>query len=616
MLQLCTVQASEQPIFAAREFLLTRQFTAGLDVYPTLTVSPMATHAGDIYLAGAFKTSATEYKTVLRKFDASGSELWTQEIPAPDNAFPDALVADPGGVYIAMSVGSDRREPQLRKYGIDGKELWSRELRISETGHHVVAGLAIDDLGLYIAAWDGLSQGIVRRYSLSGTKLWTRTMTATLMRGVATDGNGVYVAGRNNTEAFVRKFAATGSLLWTRPLIESEDQINSPAAVAAGPTGVYVGGSMYRRAHAERTTYVYESREGYVEKLDGDGGSLWRRRFGPAGTGVEALVADSTGIYATGGVKRTLPGQCRSGAPDVFVRSYDVAGNEQWTRQFGTARTETAGSVAVDKDALYVSGSVRGGTTHGSLFLAKLAKTPSVQDTFRPRISWECVLNAANYAGGAVSPGEIVNIFGVNMGPAEVLRVRSDAKAPTSLGDVRVLFDGVAAPLLFVSATQVNAIVPDDVARQSSVVIEVEHRGVRSQPLTLPVAPTHPGVFTSDGSGEGPAVILNEDGSINSPQNLAERNSVLTFYVTGAGLAITPRAKDILVFFADPRNEDTMGTGSSAEVISASSASGGVAGLLEIKVRAPEWALTGPSIAFDVQIGSAYTDLSVTVALR
>ncbi|MGH7486578.1 MAG: hypothetical protein ACREMY_13410, partial [bacterium] len=38
----------------------------------------------------------------------------------------------------------------------------------------------------------------------------------------------------------------------------------------------------------------------------------------------------------------------------------------------------------------------------------------------RPRISWECVVNAASYAGGGVAPGEIVTLFGQAMGPAEL----------------------------------------------------------------------------------------------------------------------------------------------------------------------------------------------------
>ena len=619
LFQLCSMRAAEQPIFAAREFLLTRQFKLGFDVYPNPSGSPMAVHTGSVYLAGAFQVAGTEYQTFLRKYDASGAELWTQQVVASENVFPEALVADTSGVYIAIAVGLSRRELQLRKHDVDGKELWSRQLRVSENGHHVIAGLAADDIGVYIAAWDGFFHGILRKYSLSGTKIWTRTIPADLLRGISVDESGVYIAGARDNGAFVSKFSTTGSLLWTRPLARTDQEINLPAALVADTTGIYVGGSTYRRLRLEGATFAPESREGYVEKLDDDGRAIWRRRLGPAGTGVEFLAADSSGVYAGGSVQDALPGQCRSGAQDLFVRRYDLAGDEQWTRQFGTIGTETAGRLHVDDSALYMSGIVQGGTASGGLFLAKLPKTPNVSDDSRPQITWECVVNAASYAGGAVTPGEIVNIFGRGMGPVELVRMNKDAdgRIPTNLAETRVLFDGIAASLLFVSATQISAIVPSAAAERPSVVIEIEYRGVRSQPLSLPVIPTHPGVFTVDTSGKGQGVILNHDGTLNSPQNPAERNSVIALYATGGGLMDVSRARELTsVTFEDRRLERDIGSYSPAEVISVSPATGAVPGLLEIRVRAPEWALTGPAIGLYVQIGSAHTDPGITVALR
>ena len=100
--QLCTMRAAEQPIFAAREFLLTRQFKLGLDVYPNPSGSPMAVHAGSMYLAGRSKLG-TEYPAFLRKYDPSGAELGHNRLLLGERDFPDALVADTGGVYIAIA---------------------------------------------------------------------------------------------------------------------------------------------------------------------------------------------------------------------------------------------------------------------------------------------------------------------------------------------------------------------------------------------------------------------------------------------------------------------------------------------------------------------------------
>jgi hypothetical protein len=92
----------------------------------------------------------------------------------------------------------------------------------------------------------------------------------------------------------------------------------------------------------------------------------WTRQFGGPGLDVaRALGADATGVYALGGVSSALPGQSYAVGPDdVYLRKYDFAGNELWTREFGTAGDDfsVGGPVAIDGSALYV-----GGLTNGAL---------------------------------------------------------------------------------------------------------------------------------------------------------------------------------------------------------------------------------------------------------
>ena len=91
------------------------------------------------------------------------------------------------------------------------------------------------------------------------------------------------------------------------------------------------------------------------------------------------------------------------------------------------------------------------------------------------------VVNAASYASGAVAPGELVTIFGTGIGPA--LPQFPPASSPpstvgTTLGNVQVTFDGTPAPLLYGSSGQINAVVPFEVAGQTSVQMTV-HRTER-----------------------------------------------------------------------------------------------------------------------------------------
>jgi hypothetical protein len=59
------------------------------------------------------------------------------------------------------------------------------------------------------------------------------------------------------------------------------------------------------------------------------------------------------------------------------------------------------------------------------------------------------VLNAASYVGGAVSPGEIVVIFGSGMGPSTLSGLQLDSKGyvATQTGGTTVSFDGIAAAI-------------------------------------------------------------------------------------------------------------------------------------------------------------------------
>ena len=67
------------------------------------------------------------------------------------------------------------------------------------------------------------------------------------------------------------------------------------------------------------------------------------------------------------------------------------------------------------------------------------------------------------------------------MGPLEPLKASFDGgRLPVTLQETRVLFDGEAAPLLSVQATEIFAIVPHDVAAKSNVTVAVENQGVKA----------------------------------------------------------------------------------------------------------------------------------------
>jgi hypothetical protein len=72
------------------------------------------------------------------------------------------------------------------------------------------------------------------------------------------------------------------------------------------------------------------------------------------------VAADASGAFVVGEVGGPIPGQDHLGGLDAFVRRYSQGGRIQWTRQFGTAQSDSATGVALHGSAVYVAGSTSG----------------------------------------------------------------------------------------------------------------------------------------------------------------------------------------------------------------------------------------------------------------
>jgi uncharacterized protein (TIGR03437 family) len=232
------------------------------------------------------------------------------------------------------------------------------------------------------------------------------------------------------------------------------------------------------------------------------------------------------------------------------------------------------------------------------------------------------VVNAATFLTGPVAPGEIVTIYGAGMGPASLVAASLDASGPplaTTLAGVQIAFDGVAAPLLYVSATQSSAIVPFAVAGKTSTAIQVTYQNKSAGSATLSVAAASPGLFTMASSGSGQGAILNQDWSVNSAALPAAHGDILMLFGTGGGITSPPSA-DGQFSTGTPANLAAPPTvtigGVSGTVWYAGAAPGMVAGVFQINVQVPGAAPSGGSVPIVVQSGTASSPATVTVALK
>jgi uncharacterized protein (TIGR03437 family) len=232
------------------------------------------------------------------------------------------------------------------------------------------------------------------------------------------------------------------------------------------------------------------------------------------------------------------------------------------------------------------------------------------------------VVNSASFLLGAVAPGQIITITGGNLGAADPVTVQpANSQFPATAGNVEVTFDGIPAPLLYVSEGQINTIVPYEVAGRLVTRILVKHNGLASDPLEQRVADTAPGVFTLAGNGSGPGAILNQDGSVNTPNTPAAKGSVVVIYATGEGQTF-PRGVNGRIT-SDPFENlkrplapvsVTIG-GRPADILYAGAAPALVAGALQINVHVPLETAAGQQPVV-VTVGNASSQPGVTVSIQ
>jgi len=136
---------------------------------------------------------------------------------------------------------------------------------------------------------------------------------------------------------------------------------------------------------------------------------------------------------------------------------------------------------------------------------------------------------------GQVAPGEFLSIYGTGLGPAVGvgMQIGPSGTLTTLLGGTEVSVDGILAPLLYASDSQINLLVPYEIANSKQVNIQISTHAGSSQTGPLQVVPAQSSVFT----------VLNSDGSVNSPSNPASQGSLISIFVSGAG-ALNPALPD------------------------------------------------------------------------
>jgi uncharacterized protein (TIGR03437 family) len=228
-------------------------------------------------------------------------------------------------------------------------------------------------------------------------------------------------------------------------------------------------------------------------------------------------------------------------------------------------------------------------------------------------------VNTASGTTGAIAPGEILSIYGSNVGPTpgRSLEFSAYRRVSTNLGGTEVWFDGLPGTMLYAGAGQVNVVAPFGLAGKSSTKVQLWYGGIPSAQITLPVVGVSPGIFTLDGSGKGPAALLNSDGSVNSAAHPAPAGTYATLFGTGGGLT-QPASHD-----GEPASADglvagvrVLLSGQSVPVIYAGSAPGLVAGVIQVNFQIPAGFPASPAVNLQLEVAGVASTSGATMAVQ
>jgi uncharacterized protein (TIGR03437 family) len=144
------------------------------------------------------------------------------------------------------------------------------------------------------------------------------------------------------------------------------------------------------------------------------------------------------------------------------------------------------------------------------------------------------VIHAAS-GSPQIAPGGLFSIYGTQL--ALLTAQTTTATWPKLLGGVSVTINGIPAPIYYASAGLINGQVPYEVQPGTATVV-VTISGAQPAQISAQVVAANPGLLLF----EGRALVVNPDGTVNTPSNGAPAGNFAILYLSGIGIPDHPVA--------------------------------------------------------------------------
>jgi len=241
-----------------------------------------------------------------------------------------------------------------------------------------VAGYTASSLFNGTSKTDGINAGFLAKYSFDTTLQWTRIVGGTAgdiqFNSITIDSAGyIYAAGTSSisidgqtksstntqTDGLIVKYDTNGNKIWTKLIGSIYFAVILNIYNKAG--FIYIAGY----GGGFPTTTGLGANDGFISKYDTNGTFQWTRIFGAgANDGLyEIAISPDNYIYSGGSSQyspsyaNNIDGQPIYNLQDCTLVKYDINGNKQWTRTFGSYGRERINCLAYGSDNyLYVAG--------------------------------------------------------------------------------------------------------------------------------------------------------------------------------------------------------------------------------------------------------------------
>jgi uncharacterized protein (TIGR03437 family) len=395
----------------------------------------------------------------------------------------------------------------------------SGNIYIADTTNHVVrevvTGTAATNAG--VASGDIITIAGTNTGGYSGDGGLSGLAELDFPTGVAVDSSGnIYIADSGNN--VIREITASNGIINTIVGgIATEQQLNDPESVAVDAAGdLYIseqdGVRISKFSHGNLTVVAGNGYIGY----SGDNGLGYNASLDDP----TAIAVDSKGYLYICDTNNSL---IRKVSPQGIITT--IAGTT--IGGLPTPGFYGDGGFATNALLSFPRGIVVDGS--GNVFVSDTANYVIRElQPQAPAIAGGGVVNAASFTA-KFSPGALASVFGSNFTGAGLDAIGTLPLA-SSLGGVSVLVNGVAAPVLYESPTQINFQIPWETKAGSATVV-VSTNGFASSTANITVLAAAPELFVQGTH----AIVQNSDYSLNSSSNPAKAGATLLAYLTGAG---------------------------------------------------------------------------------